>query len=249
MKLRLVLMTALAMILAWGFAQADLGGRTVIVGSDTTYPPFETVDDQGNIVGFDVDVVNAICERINCVAEFKTYAWDGIVAAIGTGTFADFDMVASGVSITAERARTAAFSDPYLIVSQAITVRVENEDYTLESFTTDGSSLRLGAQLGTTNAELGAELVGDRLVTYDDFASAVLALLQGDLDGVIIDGVTADAFVSQYAGELVVEITGLDDGPLGFVFEQGDELLDAFNEGLAALKADGTLDELIAKWF
>lgn len=247
MQKLLVLLFALTVSL--GFAQ-DLGGRTITVGSDTTYPPFETVNDANQIVGFDVDVVNAICAKINCKPEFKTYAWDGIVAAIGAGSFTDFDMVASGVSITPERAQTASFSEPYFFVDQAITTRVADEKLTVEDFSAADSSLLLGAQLGTTNAELGLQLVGDaRLRTYDDFNSAILALLQGDVNGVIIDGVTANAFAKQYAGELVVNITGLSKGPLGFVFEPGDELTDAFNAGLEQIKADGTVDELSAKWF
>ena len=239
----------LALTFSLGFAQ-DLGGRTITVGSDTTYPPFETVNDANEIVGFDVDVVSAVCEKINCTPEFKTYAWDGIVAAIGAGSFTDFDMVASGVSITPERDETADFSEPYLVVNQAITTRVEDEALTEADFGAADGELLLGAQLGTTNADLGRDLVGDdRLRTYDDFNSAVLALLQGDVDGVIIDGVTADAFANQYAGELVVNITGLSNDPLGFVFQPGDELIDAFNAGLEQIKADGTLDALTEKWF
>ena len=247
--MKTVLASLLTLFLALSFAQ-DLGGRTILVGSDTTYPPFETVNDAGEIVGFDVDVVNAICERINCVPEFTTYAWDGIVAAIGAGTFQDFDMVASGVSITDERDETADFSDPYLVVNQAIATRVADEALTEDSFTEEGSELTLGAQLGTTNADLATDLVGEeRVTTYDDFNSAVLALLQGDIDGVAIDGVTADAFADQYAGELVVNIRGLSNDPLGFVFEEGDELIDAFNAGLMMIREDGTLNELVAEWF
>lgn len=231
-----------------GIAQEfDLEGRTIQVGSDTTYPPFETINEQGEAVGFDVDVVNAICERINCVAEFVTTAWDGIFPALANG---EFDMVASGVSITEERDQIVDFSNPYLVVSQAITTRVEDEDLTEDDFTAADSDLTLGAQLGTTNAQLGADLVGEqRLRTYDDFNSAVLALLNGDVDGVIIDGVTADAFVQQYAGELTVNITGLTSDPLGLVFQEGDPLIDAFDWGLAQIREDGTLEELVAKWF
>lgn len=229
------------------FAQADLEGRTIRVGSDTTYPPFETVNESGEIVGFDVDVVNAICAEINCVAEFVTTAWDGIFPALAQG---EFDMVASGVSITPERDEIVDFSEPYLVVNQAITTRVEDAMLTEEDFTNEGSGLILGAQLGTTNAQLGQEMVGDdRLRLYDTFNAAVLALRNGDVDGVIIDGVTADAFAQQYAGELVVEISGLSSDPLGLVFQEGDPIIDAFDEGLAQIQEDGTLDELVAEWF
>jgi polar amino acid transport system substrate-binding protein len=244
MKRLAILVVALA---ATALASAqDLGGRRIVVGSDTTYPPFEYVDETGAIVGFDVDVVNAICEKINCVAEFQTTAWDGIFPALAQG---EFDMVASGVSITPERDEIVDFTEPYLIVNQAITVRVEDSALTVEDFTAEGSTLVLGAQLGTTNAQLGEELVGQRLRLYDTFDSAVRALRNGDIDGVIIDGVTADAFVQQYAGELVVNIRGLSSDPLGLVFPEGDPLVDDFNAGLEQIKADGTLDALIAKWF
>ena len=235
------------LLLGATFAQADLGGRSLQVGSDTTYPPFETVNEDGEIVGFDVDVVNAICERINCTAEFVTTAWDGIFPALAQG---EFDMVASGVSITDERDEIVDFSDPYLVVQQAITTRVEDAALTEQDFAGEGSSLVLGAQLGTTNAQLGEELVGqERLRLYDTFNAAVLALMNGDVDGVIIDGVTADAFAQQYAGDLVVEIRGLSSDPLGLVFQEGDPMIDAFNAGLEQIRDDGTLDDLVAKWF
>lgn len=247
MKNLVILLTFL--LLATTFAQG-LDGRIVIVGSDTTYPPFETINADGEAEGFDIDLVNAICAKIDCVIDIKTYAWDGMMAAVGAGEFVDFDMIASGVSITAERDETADFSDPYLVVNQAITVAVDNEALTVDDYTAEGSTLTLAAQLGTTNADLALELVGqDRLRTYDDFNSAILALLQGDVDGVIIDGVTADAFVDQHAGDLVVNIRGLSNDPLGLVFPPDSELLDAFNEGLAMIKEDGTLDTLITKWF
>lgn len=245
MKRLLVLLAVLATAAA--VAQADLDGAVLRVGSDTTYPPFEMVNEDGQIVGFDVDVVNAICEEIDCVPEFVTTAWDGIFPALAAG---EFDMVASGVSITPERDEIVDFSEPYLVVGQSITTRVEDASLTKEDFTGEGSTLVLGAQLGTTNAQLGQELVGDaRLRLYDTFNAAVLALLNGDVDGVIIDDTAADAFVQQYAGELAVEIRGLTSDPLGLVFQEGDPLQDAFNQGLAAIREDGTLDALIAEWF
>ena len=239
---------AALLLLPVAFAQSatpDLEGRTLSVGSDTTYPPFELVNQQGKVVGFDVDVVNAICEKVNCVAEFKTTAWDGIFPALANG---EFDMVASGVSITPERDQIVDFTDPYLAVTEAIAVKVEDADLTLEDFT--GGDLILGAQTGTTNAVTAESLVGrDRLRLYDNFNTAVQALLNGDVDGVEIDGTSADAFVEQYAGQLTVNIADVESGTnLGFVVQEGDALVDALNAGLAKIKADGTLDKLEAKW-
>lgn len=244
MKRRVPLLTLLAAA-SLAFA-ADLGGRTITVGSDTTYPPFEFVADDGSIVGFDVDLVNAICERIHCVAVFQTTAWDGIFPALAAG---EFDMVASGVSITPERALIVEFSAPYHVVTQAVAVRVEDAGVTFDELVADGGTI-VGAQTGTTNAYFAEEAFGrDRLNLYDTFAQAVQALLNGDIRGVVIDEVPADAFAQQYAGQLVVDIRGMGEDPLGLVFQLGSELVDAFDAGLAMLEADGTLAALKAKWF
>jgi polar amino acid transport system substrate-binding protein len=225
-------------------AAQDLEGQVLKIGSDTTYPPLETVDGNGSIVGFDVDVMKAICEKINCVAEFTTTAWDGIFAALAAG---EFDMVVSGVSITDERDKIVDFSEPYLVVSQAVLVRVEDEGLTLEDFK---GGLKLAAQTGTTNADLAVELVGRGNVSlYDTFSSAVEALKNNDVSGVIIDGTSAVAYEQEFAGELTVGITGLNSDPLGLVFQEDSELVDAFNAGLQTIKDDGTLDKLIASYW
>ncbi|MFO7544938.1 MAG: basic amino acid ABC transporter substrate-binding protein [Trueperaceae bacterium] len=242
--LALALTSALATVSAQ--ATYDLGGRTLIVGSDTTYPPFETVNDQGEVVGFDVDMVNAICAVINCVAEFQTTAWDGIFAAMANG---EFDLIASGITITEERAQVVDFTEPYHEVNQAVAVRTEDENLTLADFT-DGDLL-LGAQTGTTNAILAEELVGrDRLRIYDDFNAAMLALINSDVDGVMIDDTSADAFVQQYAGQVVAAIRNVESGEkLGMAVQPGDELVDALNYGLQQIQEDGTLAALVEKWF
>ncbi len=244
MRKLFVLLTALALSAA--FAQLpDLEGRVLQIGSDTTYPPMETVDEDGNIVGFDVDLMNLLCERLNCVAEFVTTAWDGIFVALSQR---QFDMVVSGVSITDERDLIVDFSDPYLIVSQAVLMRVEDEGLTIEDY--QSGDLMLSAQIGTTNAALAEELVGrDNVALFDIFAAAVLALQNGDVDGVVIDGTSANAYEQQFAGELVVGITGLQSDPLGLVFQEGDSLVDAFNAGLEVIRADGSLDALVAAYF
>lgn len=241
-----LMMAAVAVgMMAAPASAADLGGKVLKVGSDTTYPPMETVDEAtGQIIGFDVDVMNAICERINCKAEFVTTAWDGIFAALQQS---QFDLVVSGVSITEERDKEMDFSDPYIIVSQAVLVRVADKALTMEDFK---KGRKLAAQTATTNAQLAEELVGrENLNLYDTFVAAVEALKNGDVDGVVIDGTSAVAYEQQFAGELVVGITGLQSDPLGLVFREGDTLRDSFNEGLKAIKDDGTLDKLIAKYW
>ncbi len=243
---KLVLSTAFSLLFAGSALAADLGGKVLKVGSDTTYPPMETVDPAtGQIVGFDVDILNAICGKINCKAEFVTTAWDGIFAALQQG---QFDLVASGVSITDERKQTMDFSEPYIIVSQAVMLRVADEGMTIDDFKTKG--LKLAAQTATTNATLAEEMVGrDNVALYDTFAGAIVALKNGDVAGVVIDGTSAAAYEKEFAGELIIGIKGLKSDPLGLVFRKGDENVAAFNEGLKAITDDGQLDALKAKYW
>ena len=237
---------ALTMTLLSGFAAAaDLGGKTLKVGSDTTSPPMESVDQaSGQIVGFDVDVVNAICAKINCKAEFVTTGWDGIFASLDQS---NFDLVASGVSITDERKKSMDFTDPYIINGQAILVRAADHGLKIEDFKT---GKKLSAQANTTDAQLAESLVGkENVAAYDSFSASVLALKNKDVDGVVINGANGAAYEKQFAGELVVGIKDLQSDPLGLVFRKGDGNVAAFNEGLKAIKDDGTLDGLVNKYW
>ncbi len=239
-----ILTLALSAALAFPAAAADLGGKILNIGSDTTYPPHEFIED-GVVKGFDVDVVAAICERANCQPNWVTTAWDGIFAALAAG---QFDMVVSGVTITDERKKIVDFSDPYIIVQQGVLMRVKDKDATIDDF--KSGKMKLASQTGTTNATLGEELVGRaNLALFDSFNNAVVAVRNGDVDGVIIDSTSAAAYEQEFAGELTVGITGLSSDPLGLVFQKGSTLQDAFNEGLAAIKADGTMDKLVLKWW
>lgn len=225
---------------------ADLGGKLLKVGSDTTSPPMESIDPaSGQVVGFDVDVVNAVCAKINCQAEFITTGWDGIFAALDQGSF---DLVASGVSITEERKKAMDFSDPYIVNSQAVLMRVEDQGITLDRFKDAGR--KLSAQANTTDAQVAEGVVGkENVAAYDTFSAAIIALKNKDVDGVVINGANAAAYEREFAGELVVAIKDLESDPLGLVFRKGDENVAAFNEGLKMIKDDGTLDQLVNKYW
>ena len=127
-------------------------------------------------------------------------------------------------------------------------MRVDDVGKTIDDF--KSGDMRLASQTGTTNSALGEELVGrDNLKLFDAFNNAVIALQNGDVDGVIIDSTSAAAYEQEFAGELTVGITGLSSDPLGLVFQEGDPMQDAFNEGLAMIMADGTMNKLMIKWW
>lgn len=237
------------LIFATALAQApNLGGRTLRVATDATYPPFESIDTSTNqIVGFDVDLFNAICGLVNCQAEYISTAWDGIFVALQAG---EYDAVMGGASITEERENVMDFTDPYLTQNMSIVIRSENEGWTLEAFLAN-SELKVGTVTGTTNADWAKEnLPRERVALYDTFPATALALSNGDIDGIVIDNTAANGLVQANAGQIIVGIKDITDGdPLGFVFQEGSDLVDAFNYGLTKMRANGSLQALITKWF
>ena len=244
---RLVTLLSAALLLVLPLQAADLGGKVVQIGTDPTYPPHEYIDENTKqVVGFDVDVVVEICKLVNCIPVWNPTAWEGIFPALAQGRW---DMVVSGVTITEERDKIVDFSDPYIIVQQGVLMRVEDVGkVTIDTF--KSGQMKLGSQTGTTNADLGMKLVGrNNMALYDAFSAAVVALQNGDVGGVIIDSTSAAAYEQEFAGELTVGITGLSSDPLGLVFQEGSDLVDPFNEGLAMIKSNGTMDRLVIKWW
>jgi polar amino acid transport system substrate-binding protein len=223
----------------------DLGGRTITVAVENAYPPFNMIDEAtGEGVGWDYDAVREICKRINCVAEFKQAAWDGIFPAMQAG---EYDMLADGVTITAERDEIVDFSIPYVIVGQVLLVRVD-ETASLDEIKADANRL-IGTQLGTTNEIVAKEhFPAERVKSFEDFGAAVLALLSKDIDGVVIDNVSAVGFIEENPGKLKVAGQLTSDEQLGFVFPPGSDLREAVNAALQSMIEDGTLEALNKKW-
>lgn len=223
----------------------DLGGRTITVAVENAYPPFNMIDEgSGEAVGWDYDAVREICERINCVPEFRQAAWDGIFPAMAAG---EYDMLADGATITAERDETVDFSIPYVTVGQTLLVRAD-ETRSVEDMQADAEAL-VGTQIGTTNAIVAKEnFPAERVQEFEDFGAAVLALISGDVDAVVIDNISALGFMEENEGQLQVSGQLTSDEQLGFVFPPDSDLIPAVNAALEAMAADGTLDELNRTW-
>ncbi len=223
----------------------DLGGRTITVAVENAYPPFNSIDEaSGEAVGWDYDVVREICKRVNCTPEFKEAAWDGIFPAMQAG---EFDVLADGVTYTAERDEIVDFSTPYVQVGQVLLTRAD-ETRDLDGFKSDAAA-KVGTQIGTTNEIVAKETFTDKeIASFEDFGAAVLALLSGDIDAVVIDNISASGFMGENEGKLKIAGQITSDEELAFVFPPDSDLKAAFDAALASMKEDGTLAELNKKW-
>ncbi len=223
----------------------DLGGNTVTVAIENAYPPFNYIDEEtGDGVGWDYDVVSEICNRLNCVPEFKESSWDGIFPAMEAG---EYDWLADGVTVTAERDKIIDYSIPYVTIGQVLLVQ-EGETRSVEDMQGDSAAL-IGTQIGTTNEIVAKETFPDKeLKLFEDFPAATLALMAGDVDGIVIDTVSAVGFMDANPGEMAIAGQITSDELLAFVFPPGSDLQHAVNYALVSMKEDGTLAEFNKKW-
>jgi len=228
-------------------ALPDLAGKKVVVAVENAYPPFNNIDATTNKgVGWDYDTVTEICKRLNCVVEFKQAAWDGIFPAMQAG---EYDWLADGVTYTDERAKIVDFSTPYVTVSQVVLTRTD-ETRTPEQMKADAAA-KIGTQIGTTN-EIAAKkyFEGKQIQSFEDFGASVLALLANDIDGVVIDYISAQGYMNDPANAGKLKLGGeiATGEQLAFAFPPKSALRDQVNAALAAMVADGTMTTLNKKW-
>jgi polar amino acid transport system substrate-binding protein len=137
---------AAAAVLAVGVAQAK-DWKTVRIAMDATYPPFESLDPSGNIVGFDKDIADALCAQMKVTCEFTNQAWDGIIPGLLANKY---DAILSSMSITEERKQQIDFTEKYYNTPPAIAVPVDSP---LKGVTPDDlKGITIGAQTSTTHA-------------------------------------------------------------------------------------------------
>lgn len=222
-------------------------GEVIRVGTDAAYPPFEELDEDGNFIGFDIDLMDAIAEDAGFTVEYVNAPFDTIFTALSEG---EFDAVISASTITEERDEIVDFSDPYFVASQSISVSVDDAEDVFGP--EDLVGLRIGVQLGTTG-ELYAqeELEGVEVFSFDTAPLAFEALSQGDVDAVIVDTPTTEEILATRP-ELNATIVG---DPLTEEFygiavrEDFPELLEAINISLENIIADGTYAEIFEEYF
>ncbi len=214
---------------------------TLTVCSDIPYRPFEYTED-GETVGFDVDLVNAIAEDMGVETEFIHTSFEGIQSGVALDSD-QCDLAASGMTINEERESVMDFSEPYLDDNLALLVTPDSGIQGVG----DVAGKRIGVQQATTG-EAQAQENGAEVVQYEDSALMIQGLNTGDVEGVIGNiSVMGPAITDNPDLRLVEEIeTG---EQLGLAVKTGNTaLLEQVDRSLATMKEDGSLAELEAKW-
>jgi arginine/lysine/histidine/glutamine transport system substrate-binding and permease protein len=212
--------------------------------TEPSFPPFESQDKSGNLVGFDIDLVKAIGEAGGFSVEFQSLPFDGLIPALQAGTI---DAAVSAMTIKAERAKVVDFSRPYFKAGLAIAVQSSNTD--IKSLD-DLKNKKIAAQIGTTGADKANSIAGAKVTTFDNAPLALLELSNGNVDAVINDApVTLYAIKSGDMSKLKVVGQLLTEEYYGIPLPKGSANVEKVNQGLTTLISNGKYAEIYQKWF
>lgn len=223
--------------------------NTLVVASNCEWPPLEFVDKNGDLAGFEIELIGALENVTDYKFKIVNVAWDGIFAGLANGAY---DLIASGVSVTEERKPKMEFSTPIIEITQSIIAPMKSTG--LKSLK-DVDGKKVGVQIGTTGhlVLLDNKEIDIDIKAYDNIALAIEDMINGNLDCVITDSVVASDYVllnENYNGKL--KITGIassDVEPIAMAFKKGDiKTLNIVNDGLKKLEENGELAKLKAKW-
>lgn len=248
--LLLVMLITTTSIFAQGAKETSTEADNVIVmASNAEWPPLEFVDENGDVVGFEIDLLTELEGVTDYTFVVKNVAWDGIFAGLANGAY---DGVISGVSVTDERKKSMSFSDVFLNINQSIISLTSNDNpcSTLETLVSKKAGVLIGSTSDILLQDSGLNI---DIKSYDSIALAVEDLINGNLDCVLTDSVVAGEYVvtnKAFQGKLAItgDLEGVSE-PIAMCFNKDDSFhTDIVNAGIQILKDNGTLDELYKKW-
>ena len=235
-----------ALLLPALLCSSAAAAEKIVVATNPTWPPLEFLDDNKNIIGYDIDMIRAIGKEAGLEVEVRMVAWDGIFAGVAAG---NYDVIASGVTITPERQRAFEFTKPYYDVQQIVVVKKGDAAANFEAL----KGRTVGGQIGTTGVFVAQKSGVDmNLREYDDVGLAMQDLLNGRIDAVICDSPVALYYANQKEGftdHLSIAFRTEATESFGFVAKKGSkDLVERLNKGIDAVRAKGIEAELIRKW-
>ncbi|MBW9062171.1 ABC transporter substrate-binding protein [Rhizobium herbae] len=249
---RRLAMAASAAVVALMASSAMAAGEKIVIGTEGAYPPFNNLESDGSLTGFDIDIAKALCEEMKAECTFVTQDWDGIIPALISKKF---DAIIASMSITAERKEKVDFTNKYYNTPPAIVVPKDSPitEATEDAF--DGKTL--GAQSATTHSNYAeAHLKKSELKLYPTSEEYKLDIANGRIDGVIDDVVvlsewlkTADGACCKLLGVLPIDPVINGEGA-GIAVRKGDDALrEKFNAAIDAIRKNGKYKEINDKYF
>lgn len=244
----LIVVMALSIIAISGCVEEE--ENLITIGTSADFPPFEYFDDDGNIVGFDIEMVTMILTAKGYEVEVKDIIFDSLIPSLQTGKI---DVIAAAMSITSEREEQVDFTNSYYEADQSILVR-ETSTIQLNN-SIDLQNYSVGSQTGTTGADWvektlieNGTMNPENFSRYDLYTLALLDLINGNIDAVVLDKPVAEAFEQSQDVKIIMT---METGEFyGLAVKEGNtQLLNDLNAGLDDLMGTEEWNNLITKYF
>ena len=215
---------------------------TLTMSTNAAFPPYEMTADDGSFEGIDIEVAQAIADKLGLKLQVDDMDFDAALLAVQNGKS---DMVMAGVTVTDERKAVMDFTDSYATGIQVVIVPEDSDIASID----DMQGKMIGVQRGTTGYLYCVDEFGDEnVIAYDNGLTAVQALNNGQVDCVVIDNAPAQEFVASNPGLLILDTAYAEENYAIGVNKGNTQLLDAINGALAELQADGTIQSILDKY-
>lgn len=229
----------IAVITLAAFFTQSVAADTVRLGTEGAYPPYNFVNDNGDLEGFEIDLGNELCKRANLTCEFVKNDWDTIIPNLVNS---NYDVIIAGMSITAERDKVIDFTQEYIPPSPSFYVGLSGN-------TVDVSKANIAAQTATIQADYIQES-NAILMEYKSPDETIAAVRNGEADAVLADGDFLSPIVAESGGDLAIIGQVSIGGGVGMGVRESDADLKAkLNKAIDSMKADGSLNKMLKEWF
>ena len=252
-SLVMVLVMATAVFSACGSKSSDSksggdGKQVLSMATNAEFPPYEYVEGE-DVVGIDVDIAQAIADKLGMELQVDNMNFDSIIPAITSGKDA---IGAAGMTVTDERKKNVDFTDSYATGVQVVIVREDSKITDVKDLTTKGADNTIGVQLGTTGDIYCTSDIQDKgfgkVQQFNKGADAVQAVVSGKIDCVVIDNQPAKEFVKANKGLKILDTEYVTEDYAIAVAKDNTELKDKINGALNELKAEGTIQKILDKY-
>lgn len=234
-------MKSLVLLLIMITSVVTFGKEKLYVGTNAEFPPFEYLE-KGEVVGFDIDLVKAIGEKIGMEVVIKDMSFDGLIPALEANKV---DIIIAGMTANEERKMAVNFSTPYYTANQVIILNEDNNN--IKSFD-DLKGKLVGVMLGFTGDVVVSEMKDVKSKKYNASYAAIMELQNKKIDAIVLDSETAFNYVKNNKGIKLVESKGQPEEYAIAISKKNTELLEKINAAIEVLKKDGTYDALLKKY-
>ncbi|MCD6284324.1 MAG: basic amino acid ABC transporter substrate-binding protein [Anaerolineae bacterium] len=239
----LILVSALMVVAVLSMAGCQSQGKALVVGTSADYEPFEYVDENGNYVGFDIELMEEVAARLDMEIEWQDIAFDGLIGSLQSDKI---DAIVAAMSATPEREEQVDFTKPYFIGADAIIV-AEGSGIEINR-NEDMAGHTVGVQTGTIQEEWIDTNIDAEVSRYERAEQAIMDLKSGRIDVVAMDYYAASSFMTQGGLELALKTEFSGEHMAIAVKEGNTELRDQIDAVVAELQAEGFVEELAMKY-